>query len=157
MVLERLLAGLDAIGADRAAAWRVVVKAALDSVPALRLAAVDALHRAGRMATPEVAKAVHHPTNTTRRALEDLAAHSVVLRHTSGPGKADEWELSEFTAAHYGRAVAPATVPAKSSSAHSGNKKSQAESGFPHSQAPLTALPEVAGTHLPGPGEEPVT
>jgi hypothetical protein len=42
-VLERLLAGLDAIGADRDDAWRVVVQAGLDSIPALRRRIVELL------------------------------------------------------------------------------------------------------------------
>jgi hypothetical protein len=41
--------------------------------------------------------AVRYPTQTTRRALEDLTAHGVVKRQGPGPGKADMWQLSPWT------------------------------------------------------------
>jgi hypothetical protein len=81
IVLDRILAGLDAIGCSRADALRVVTKAALDSVPALRLAVLAALaDQPGSIDTNAVAAAVRHPAQTTRRALEDLVAHGLVER-----------------------------------------------------------------------------
>lgn len=47
--------------------------------------------------TSTVATAVRYPTQTTRRALEDLAAHGVVRRQPRGQGKADDWRLSGWT------------------------------------------------------------
>ena len=108
-VLARLHAGLHAIGADSATVWRVVTKAALDSVPALRLAAIAYLHSQGaEQTTTAVAVAVGHPTQTTRRALEDLAAHRVLNRTSNGKGKADTWTLADWTAQRYAGAL---TVP----------------------------------------------
>jgi hypothetical protein len=100
--LERLLAGLVALGVERSAAWEVVRKAALDSMPALRRAVMDVLVREnGDVPTTAIAEVVQHPTSTTRRALEDLTAHSVVVRHPQGKGKADTWEASEWLRERY--------------------------------------------------------
>lgn len=105
-VLDRLLAGLDAIGLDRAEGWPVVARAALDSVPALRRATVEVLHATeGDATTTEVAARVRHPANTTRRALEDLAAHRVVNREPGGKGHPDRWALAGDIRALYDAAT----------------------------------------------------
>jgi hypothetical protein len=97
VVLERLLNGLDFIGLDRDHGWRVITKAALDSIPALRLAVLTALHGPDRtLDTTAVANLVRYPTSTARRALEDLTAHGLVERYPEGTGKADLWTLSDF-------------------------------------------------------------
>jgi hypothetical protein len=95
IVLDRLLGGLNVIGAERDEAWRVVTKAALDSVPALRLAILYALVDR-RRDTNAIAETVRHPAQTTRRALEDLTAHGLVEVERQGDGKAHVWELSTF-------------------------------------------------------------
>ena len=98
LALARLLAGVTLIGAARPEAWRVVGKAALDCVPALRLRVIRVLSGASvAVDTTTVATAVRYPTQTTRRALEDLTAHGVVKRQSRGSGKADEWQLSNWT------------------------------------------------------------
>jgi hypothetical protein len=100
-MLDRLLAGLDVIGCERRHAWEIVTKVARDSAPALRMV-LDTLVATGEpMKTSAVAEVVRHPTGTTRRTLEDLTAHHVVLRHAGGQGKADTWELSGFAREHY--------------------------------------------------------
>jgi len=97
LTLERLLAGLDALGCDRQLAWTVVGRAALDSMPALRRAIVDVLVDADEpLTTTQVGEAIRHPTTTARRALEDLTAHDVVDRHIQGEGRADVWVASEW-------------------------------------------------------------
>jgi hypothetical protein len=96
VVLDRMLAGLDVIGLPRAAAWQVVQKCAMDSVPALRLAVIHSLE-GGQKDTNQVASDVRHPSSTTRRALEDLTAHSLVEQERQGDGKAHLWSLSAFT------------------------------------------------------------
>jgi len=100
IVLERLLAGLDAIGAERQTAWRIVTKAALDSIPALRRAVIETL-TSGEASTTEVAEAVRYPTQTTRRALEDLTAHEIIERAPGGQGKPDHWSLSTWARDRY--------------------------------------------------------
>jgi hypothetical protein len=98
LALSRLLAGVVAIGASREDAWRVVSKVALDSMPALRLRVIRMLVGAsGWVDTSTVAKELQYPTQTTRRALEDLTAHGVVNRQSGGPGKSDIWRLASWT------------------------------------------------------------
>lgn len=106
VVLARLLAGLQAIGADTRTAWRVVGTAALDSIPALRRAVMDVLAAAeGELATAKVAEATGYPRNTTERALEDLVAHGVTTANRHGQGKATTWQLAEWAAASYASAT----------------------------------------------------
>ena len=97
LVLLRLLNGLRAIGLDANLAWPLVVKCALDSMPALRRKVLeDLLRRSTPASTTEVAEAVRHPTTTARRALEDLAAHDIAQRIPQGPGQADIWQLTPW-------------------------------------------------------------
>jgi predicted ArsR family transcriptional regulator len=76
---------------------RVVRRVGLDSMPALRRQLLTAL-----CATPDaestsaLAVTVGTPTNTVRRALEDLAAYRLVTR-TKQEGKADLWQVNEWT------------------------------------------------------------
>jgi hypothetical protein len=103
LVLLRLLNGLQAIGVDEVTAWQLVTKCALDSMPALRRAVLeDLLRRPTLASTTEVAEAVSYPTTTTRRALEDLAAHGILERLPQGPGLADRWQPSTWTRARWG-------------------------------------------------------
>jgi len=147
IVLERLLAGLDAIALERGKAWQIVSKVALDSVPALRLAVIDALARmSGEQPTTAVAEAVRHPTQTTRRALEDLTAHAIVERQSQGKGKADTWQLSPWARTRYGRVV---TVPETSEGGRSEGVPET--SGKVQSRAkPLDISPLDAGGDISG-------
>jgi hypothetical protein len=112
--LERLNAGLGAIGLSSGASWQAVTRVALDSVPKLRRAVLDELERVGKqLTTSEMAVLVGHPTRTTRRALEDLTAHHVVERESGGDGKADLWSLSSWARAALSTIR---TVPAMSGS-----------------------------------------
>jgi hypothetical protein len=112
VVLARLLGGLDAIGTARSASWHVVTKAALDSIPAIRRDVIHALDAAASaLDTTMIAEAVSYPTQTTRRALEDLAAHGIATRHAAGRGKADSWTLTPFARTHY--TAATGGVPEK--------------------------------------------
>jgi hypothetical protein len=97
VVLGRLLDGLDAIRCDRDDALAIVTKAALDSVPALRLAALATLEAGDDLDTNAVAEAVHYPATATRRALEDLTAHRLVECERQGDGRAHRWKLSTFS------------------------------------------------------------
>ena len=98
IVLDRLLDGLDAIGCDRGHALRIITKAALDSIPALRLDVLDTLHTHGELDTNTIAEHVRHPASTTRRALEDLTAHGLVDRHRGDHEKdPHRWNLSALS------------------------------------------------------------
>ena len=88
--LRRLYAGMLAIGLDPETAWPLVAKTGLDCIPKIRRAAFDILLAAPDwMPTAEIAVKAHHPTTTTRRALEDLHAHGVVVRQLGAKGKGD--------------------------------------------------------------------
>lgn len=106
VVLERLLAGLDSIGTARPDSWRVVTRAALDSIPAIRRAVLDQLATyEDEVETSGVAEALGYPTGTTRRTLEDLAAHGLIKGHKHGEGTADTWTLGDWTRDRYQAAL----------------------------------------------------
>jgi hypothetical protein len=128
--LARLLAGIHAIGADDADAWKVINKCALDCIPALRLAVIVHLYENSDGTTTDIASAVKHPTQTARRALEDLAAHGVIHRKSNGQGNADTWRITEWTADRYATAL---TVPETSEDA--------ASRTVPETSEDLNALP----------------
>jgi hypothetical protein len=98
LALERLLAGLDTLGVDRQRALAVVTSIALDSVPPLRRRAYDCVCKYRAVETADVAIELGLPTNTTRRILEELAAHGLVIRCSQGPGKADLWDPTNWQA-----------------------------------------------------------
>jgi hypothetical protein len=91
LMLERLLAGLDVLGVQREQALAVVEAVAMDSVPPIRRRAYEIVVKYRDVETADVAIGLGLPTNTVRRALEDLAAYQLVERHSQGPGKADRW------------------------------------------------------------------
>jgi hypothetical protein len=97
-MLVQLWQACGLLGLSHEEAWAVVRRVAFDSVPKLRRAVLDHLAQSARLyTTTEVAEAVERPTQTTRRALEDLAAHRVIYREAGGPGKADLWALAKQT------------------------------------------------------------
>jgi hypothetical protein len=98
LALERLLAGLDTLGVDRAKALAIVKRVALDSVPPLRRRAYECVCKHDPVETADVAIELGLPTNTARRILEDLAAHGLVIRRSQGQGKADLWERANWEA-----------------------------------------------------------
>jgi hypothetical protein len=109
-VLAQLLAGLEHIGVEHTEVWRLVGEVAMGCMPALRRTALECLvKREACCTTTEVAKAVDYPTNTVRRALEDLTAHGVVRRLPGGKGHADRWELTEWTWHRWPSGTVPAS------------------------------------------------
>jgi len=94
-MLTQLWRASGMLGLDKASAWELVRRVGLDSVPKLRRVVLDYLStRSSSATTTEIADAVEHPTQTTRRALEDLTAHRAVTRLPGGQGRADRWELT---------------------------------------------------------------
>jgi hypothetical protein len=81
LTLERLLAGLDAIGVERRTAMEVIKTVAMDSLPPIRRAAYECVYKYHSVTTADVAIEIGLPTNTVRRALEDLAAYGLVERN----------------------------------------------------------------------------
>jgi hypothetical protein len=90
-MLAVLLEALRLIGLDNQLAWTLVHKAALDSMPAQRRRVLEHLHTEPKSTTKSLAMLLGLPTSSTRRALEELAAHGLVLRESDG--KTDYWTL----------------------------------------------------------------
>jgi hypothetical protein len=93
LALERLLAGLDTLGVERATALEVVKNVALDSVPPNRRRAYEFLDNIApaKGSTTSVANKLGLPTNTARRILEDLTAYGLTERISQGQGQPDNW------------------------------------------------------------------
>jgi hypothetical protein len=79
------------LGMNHDEAWQVAARIARDSLPLLRWRVCCSVMR--QQKTAAVAVDVGHPTMTTRRALEDLTAHAVVVREKFGGD--DTWTLAK--------------------------------------------------------------
>jgi hypothetical protein len=104
--LERLLAGLDALGVERKVALEVVISVALDSTPPLRRNIYRYLCQplnpleppppgAAALATrttKEVAGAMGLPSITVRRGLEELASYGLANCYPVKQGAATQWQ-----------------------------------------------------------------
>ena len=55
------------------------------------------------MKTPDIAAALHLPTITVRRALEDLTAYHLLTSVSGGKGKPDGWRFRGVVCAPYKR------------------------------------------------------
>ena len=96
-VLAKLLTGLKVIGISDRRAYQIILYSGEDSMPQLRRRVLDYLCAQDTWATTtEIATVVKTPTNTTRRAIEDLTCYTLVDRETGGEGKADKWALSDL-------------------------------------------------------------
>ncbi len=148
LVLLRLLNALRAIGLDAGDAWRLVIRCALDSMPAIRRSVLeDLLRQTGPASTTEVAERVAYPTTTTRRALEDLAAHGIAERQAQGQGRADLWQVTAWARGRW------PGIPEKSEGAGRA-----AEGPFPKSQEGRAASTEsVPPEYENGLGASPIS
>jgi hypothetical protein len=104
--LERLLAGLDALGVERKVAFEVVISVALDSTPPLRRNIYRFLCQplnpinppppnAATLATwttKEVAEAMGLPSVTVRRGLEELTSYGLAVHHSGKQGVPGLWQ-----------------------------------------------------------------
>jgi hypothetical protein len=104
--LERLLAGLDALGVERKIAFDVVISVALDSTPPLRRSIYRFLCQplnplnplppnAATLATwktNEVATAMGLPTSTVRRGLEELTSYGLADHYPQKQGSPSLWQ-----------------------------------------------------------------
>ena len=94
LTLARLYSGLRAVQVPKAEAWSLIVKIGFDCLPALRWRVLAYLFRdPTEVDTPEIAAHLGYPTQTTRRTLEDLAAHGIVTRQKTK--SADVWAIPE--------------------------------------------------------------
>ena len=95
LTLERLLAGLDSLGIERAAAFAVIEKVTFDSVPPNRLRVYEHLKEIDPSwaDTSTIAHAIRLPTTTVRRALEDLVAYDLAEKQSVGQGNPTLWRV----------------------------------------------------------------
>jgi hypothetical protein len=94
-VLIGLVGGLRAIGAGPITTWDLVTRTALDSIPGLRTSCLRALLSEREPAwTSTVGDRLGYPAKTVLRALEDLAAHGLIV----GVGRdGQRWSLTDTT------------------------------------------------------------
>ena len=93
--LVAILSGLDMIGVPRQRGLDVVARLAMDSLPVVRRALMITLAANDEpMAMSNIVATTPYPAKTIRRALEDLEAHQVVERRSSG--RADYWGLTSW-------------------------------------------------------------
>jgi hypothetical protein len=104
--LERLLAGLDALGVERGVALDVVISVALDSTPPLRRNIYRYLCEPLNPLNPpppgapllvmrttkEVAGAMGLPSTTVRRGLEELTSYGLAHCLPAKQGAANQWQ-----------------------------------------------------------------
>jgi hypothetical protein len=109
-----LYRGMRVAGVPERESLAALWKTAMDSMPAIRQKSFLELRKMDRTAsTTEIAEAIAHPSQTTRRALEDLEGHCVLNRFPQGPGKADLWALSSWATELYASAATFPDFPEK--------------------------------------------
>jgi len=109
-VIGKLWAALRAIGIADQRAWELVRKVGLDSMPKLRQTVLLTLAVTEiAKSTTDIAIAIDYPTQTTRRALEDLAGHKVIKRAKIEGKRADHWMLTDEIVARFN--AIPKTIP----------------------------------------------
>jgi DNA-binding transcriptional ArsR family regulator len=115
-VFARIFHGMSVIGVERSRIWQTLLKMALDSMHKTRCSALTLLADSKTpMATAAVALALDMPTQTVRRALEELNTHGILTRDKEG--KSDVWAFSEEASELWEAINSPLEniVPAKSS------------------------------------------
>jgi len=95
-ILLRLVTGMLAVGVPRPDAWKIIRKVTFDCMPAIRCKVLQFLliSKDPQRSTTDMATNLGYPTETARRALEDLAAHNILIRTSQGKGRPDLWTLS---------------------------------------------------------------
>jgi hypothetical protein len=100
LTLARLYAGLQAVQVPKPQAYQLIVKIGFDCLPALRWRVLRAMLESDTaIDSPTLATALGYPTTTTKRSLEDLAAHELIVREKST--KADRWSATEWASTLY--------------------------------------------------------
>ena len=99
IILRKLFEGMLAIGVRRCAAWGLIRKVALDSMPQLRLGCILALASGEAKSTTVLAIELSYPSKTLHRTLDELHAYQLLARTSQGQGQADLWRLSDWALA----------------------------------------------------------
>jgi hypothetical protein len=98
LVLDRLRAGLSAIGLGSSDTWPLLREVAFDSLPVARHRILEALAAKpeGPRKRDELVGATKCSASATLRHLEDLAVYKVVETRKGGKGLPDEFQLSDW-------------------------------------------------------------
>ena len=96
----QLLVGLETIGVAEEKRWKIVGKVAMDSMPASRRIAVDAIriemeNGEEGATTQEVIDATRMSRKPVERLLQDLDVYGMVVKKESGEGRKARWALTE--------------------------------------------------------------
>jgi hypothetical protein len=161
-MLRRVLHGLLVIGVPSGEAWAIVQKVALDSIPKLRaeiirLVAHEIEVPSGEPLTANrIQKALKTSSQSARRALEELRAHSILDEedaHLNG-NRVGDWMFSELGAALWKEGFSP--FPVKSDAYHTNGASPDSDlykSPFTIS-TDLTGKGDFAGENIDDNGEE---
>lgn len=85
-------------GASPEENYEFLFKIGMDNLPQKRRRAFELLiAKNEQLDTAEVAEAIGYPTNTTRRVLEDMHGLGLILKEHGGQGRADKWQVSDYT------------------------------------------------------------
>jgi len=102
----------------------------LDSLPQIRLRAIEALESADVLNTSKVAATIGYSTTTARRTLEELTAlHVVTIEKAEQRGEADKWALSPLVRSLLG-ACAGTLLPEPESDTNGGTFPVTSEGGI---------------------------
>jgi hypothetical protein len=115
-VFTRIFHGMSIIGVDKPRIWATLQKMSLDSMHKVRRAVFGAVAASDSpISTTAIATAITYPTQTTRRAAEELTTHRILQRLKGG--SVDSWMLTDDALALWDSINSPiaASVPEKSS------------------------------------------
>ena len=94
-MLAQLARGLQVIGVSAKRRRELIVKVGLDCIPPVRRMALEVFFLDSKtVTTGSVAESIGYPEQTTRRALEDLRAHGVLVSGPKHADRADTWIVS---------------------------------------------------------------
>jgi len=118
IVLDRLRAGLEAVGVEQWQVSRLLKKVGFDCMPVVRgkvlqhmaLAPDEPVQSAG------IAEMINQSDSATRREMEDLRFHGLLDCFPRGAGKPHDWKLSQLARTHL-------AVIAKSTEAPNGGEE----------------------------------
>lgn len=114
-VFTRIFHGMNIIGVEKPRIWATLRQMALDSMHKVRRASFEQVAAFDvPISTTLIATSINYPTQTTRRALEELTTHRILVREKSGT--ADSWSLTNDARALWNSIYSPlkTTVPEKS-------------------------------------------
>jgi DNA-binding transcriptional ArsR family regulator len=159
IVLGLLRGGLEVIGCEEGEVWKILQKVALDCMPVVRRALLDqmATDPEVRWTVTDLREGVGYPETTTRRHLEDLEAHGVVVRHGDLP-PVDLWQLTEWTRSRLAALKEPFGAPPGGAAGPEPEDAASADNATEASPGPVArGVPEKSPAPVSIPEKSPPT